>query len=79
MSKTLHNLFDDGKERDNCGGTVEEFGRMLEEGFIKPEMARIARSAPLTVVSRDATQFVVADFFPLDDSYVIFLIFLIYV
>lgn len=38
-------------------------GRMLEEGFIEPEMARTARSAPLTVVSRDATQFVVADFF----------------
>ncbi len=38
-------------------------GRMLEEGFIKPDTARIARRAPLAVVSRDATQFVVADFF----------------
>ena len=38
-------------------------GRMLEEGFIKPDTARIARNAPLAVVSRDAIQFVVADFF----------------
>lgn len=38
-------------------------GRMLKEGFIKPETAGIARRAPLAVVSRDATQFVVADFF----------------
>ena len=38
-------------------------GRMLEEGFIKPDTARIARDAPLAVVLRDATQFVVADFF----------------
>ncbi len=38
-------------------------GRMLEEGFIKPDTARIARRAPLAVASWDATQFVVADFF----------------
>lgn len=38
-------------------------GRMLEEKFISEKVAKIARSAPLAVVSRDATQFVVADFF----------------
>jgi len=38
-------------------------GRMLEEGFIEQDTARIAWKAPLAVVSRDAPQFVVADFF----------------
>jgi len=38
-------------------------GRMLKEGYIKAETARIARSTPLAVASREATQFVVADFF----------------
>ena len=38
-------------------------GRMLEEGFIKQDTARVAWKAPLAVVSRDALQFVVADFF----------------
>lgn len=37
--------------------------RMLEEGFIDSRTAEIARKARLDVVSRDATQFVVADFF----------------
>ena len=38
-------------------------GRMLEEEFIAPDTARLATRAPLKAVSRDATQFVVADFF----------------
>ncbi len=38
-------------------------GRMREEGFIKPETAQNAIKVPLKVASRDATQFVVAEFF----------------
>jgi penicillin-binding protein 1A len=38
-------------------------GRMLEEGFIQPQTARNALKVPLVVASREATQFVVADFF----------------
>ncbi len=38
-------------------------GRMLEEGFIKPDTAQIARQSALQVASRDATQFVDAEFF----------------
>jgi penicillin-binding protein 1A len=38
-------------------------GRMEEEGYIDAETARNAREEPLAVASREATQFVQADFF----------------
>ncbi len=38
-------------------------GRMLEEGYISAAVARDARTERLAVVSREATQFVQADFF----------------
>ncbi|MDA0664018.1 MAG: penicillin-binding transpeptidase domain-containing protein, partial [Proteobacteria bacterium] len=38
-------------------------GRMEEEGYISADAARSARAERLTVVSREATQFVQADFF----------------
>ncbi len=38
-------------------------GRMLEEGFIDEEEARNASASPLSVIPREAAQFVEADFF----------------